>query len=78
MQFQSQICEDLGLHYFIIHPPGGGSRLPELSLKDKADLVEGRLDFFVELLEYHSKFSISWCRVQKTGTLSSLELSGNQ
>uniref|UniRef100_A0A183G720 Ribonuclease III n=1 Tax=Heligmosomoides polygyrus TaxID=6339 RepID=A0A183G720_HELPZ len=40
---QSQICEDLGLHYFIIHPPGGGSRLPELSLKDKADLVEALL-----------------------------------
>ncbi|VDO38469.1 unnamed protein product [Haemonchus placei] len=38
---QSQICEDLGLHCFIIHPPGGGSRLPDLSLKDKADLVEG-------------------------------------
>ncbi|RCN31291.1 hypothetical protein ANCCAN_22932, partial [Ancylostoma caninum] len=37
---QSQICEDLGLHYFIIEPPGGSSRTPELSLKDKADLVE--------------------------------------
>ncbi|KAJ1351880.1 hypothetical protein KIN20_008044 [Parelaphostrongylus tenuis] len=37
---QSQICEDLGLHNFIVHPPGGNSRLPELSLKDKADLVE--------------------------------------
>uniref|UniRef100_A0A7I4YXJ6 RNase III domain-containing protein n=1 Tax=Haemonchus contortus TaxID=6289 RepID=A0A7I4YXJ6_HAECO len=40
---QSQICEDLGLHCFIIHPPGGGSRLPDLSLKDKADLVEALL-----------------------------------
>ncbi|VDL86113.1 unnamed protein product, partial [Nippostrongylus brasiliensis] len=40
---QSQICEDLGLHYYIIQPPGGGSRLPELSLKDKADLVEALL-----------------------------------
>ncbi|KAK5986424.1 Ribonuclease 3 [Trichostrongylus colubriformis] len=40
---QSQICEDLGLHCFIIHPPGGGARLPELSLKDKADLVEALL-----------------------------------
>ncbi|ETN69536.1 RNase3 domain protein, partial [Necator americanus] len=37
---QSQICEDLGLHYFIIEPPGSGSRMAELSLKDKADLVE--------------------------------------
>ncbi|KJH50633.1 RNase3 domain protein [Dictyocaulus viviparus] len=37
---QSQICEDLGLHNFIVQPPGGSSRLPELSLKDKADLVE--------------------------------------
>ncbi|VDM60732.1 unnamed protein product [Angiostrongylus costaricensis] len=37
---QSQICEDLGLHNYIVHPPGGSSRLPELSLKDKADLVE--------------------------------------
>ncbi|KAK6055854.1 RNase3 domain protein, partial [Cooperia oncophora] len=61
---QSQICEDLGLHCFIIHPPGSGLRLPDLSLKDKADLVEAHswcdfVDREMELLRELHLYSAS-------------------
>lgn len=40
---QSVICEDLGLPNFVVSPPtlNKVAAVPELRMKDKADLLEG-------------------------------------